>query len=122
MTFSSHPTVSNQTHNCTNVQIYLITIIISDTNEQVWIWNYGDNSKLYMDNGESIRFRLFREHFEESAPIPKETLMMARVAASAAGHDAEESSKPPILTTPYRLYGSVAEDGLGVTSWWGSNE
>lgn len=43
-----------------------------DETEQVWIWEYptGDDSKhdLYMDVGDSIKFRVIQEIFEECTP------------------------------------------------------
>ncbi len=46
-----------------------------DEREQIWIWEYtteGDEEvhEMYMDKGESIRFRVVGESFTDTTPIP----------------------------------------------------
>lgn len=90
------------------------------------MWRYGEND-LYMDVGETIRFRLLSLNFVEEAPMRKEVLMAARRAASALpgapvlspqGMEEEQGARPE--TVPFKLIGSIAEDGLGLLSWWGA--
>jgi DNA-directed RNA polymerase III subunit RPC8 len=95
-----------------------------DAAEQVWVWNYGE-SQLFMDVGEPIRFRLLEQHFIEEAPVRKEVLMAAKMAAMnpavpvATQATAEPEEEPVPEQSPFRLVGSIAEDGLGLVSWWG---
>lgn len=92
----------------------------------MYVWRYGEND-LYMDIGETIRFRLLSLQFVEEAPMRKEVLMAARRAALALpggpvmtqqGVDEDQGSRPE--TVPFKLIGSIAEDGLGLLSWWGA--
>lgn len=93
-----------------------------DPAEQVWTWSY-QGTKMFLDTGELIRVRVLQEHFEERAPVPKETLMAAVRAAStmAASEPAPlvvEDTAAGQQTAPYRLTASIAEDGLGLVRWW----
>lgn len=94
-----------------------------DTNEQLFVWRYQEND-LYMDVGEQVRFRLLSSSFTEEAPVRKEVLMAAKLAAMNPGAPGtapvvvDEEAK--VESAPYRLVGSIAEDGLGLLSWWGS--
>lgn len=79
-----------------------------------------------MDVGEAIRFRLLEQHFIEEAPVRKEVLMAAKMAAMNPGAapqsnpvPAEAAEEPGPEQSPFRLVGSIAEDGLGLVSWWG---
>ncbi|GJQ81364.1 hypothetical protein Trydic_g20574 [Trypoxylus dichotomus] len=76
-----------------------------DETEQAWIWEYdtGDGSKhdLFMDAGETIRFRVTGESFQETCPT-----------GPSLG-DTNENSENKI---PYMLKGSINEPGLGLLS------
>ncbi|KAJ8919816.1 hypothetical protein NQ315_006345 [Exocentrus adspersus] len=76
--------------------------------EQAWVWEYdtGDGSKhdLFMDAGESIRFRVTAEMFNETCP--------------AAPGNMQESQENIDNKVPYSLTGSINEPGLGLLSWW----
>ncbi|XP_030757786.1 DNA-directed RNA polymerase III subunit RPC8 [Sitophilus oryzae] len=76
--------------------------------EQAWVWEYdtGDGSKhdLFMDSGESIRFRVTAEIFTETCPAGPNGIQEAQ--------DITESK------VPYSLMGSINEPGLGLLSWW----
>ena len=72
--------------------------------EHVWIWEFGEN-KLFIDTGEEIRFRVINEIFEEPPPILKEQ--------AVAGSQITASN-----IVPYKITASIAEDGLGLLSWW----
>lgn len=76
--------------------------------EQAWVWEYplddGQHHDLFMDTGNTIKFRVTKEIFEESSPIGPPVV-----------DEATTSSEPKI---PYRVEASINEAGLGVTSWW----
>lgn len=78
-----------------------------DETEQAWIWEYdtGDGSKhdLFIDAGETIRFRITGEIFQETCP---------------AGPSLGETSESSESKIPYTLTGSINEPGLGLLSWW----
>lgn len=76
--------------------------------EQAWVWEYdmGDGEKhdLFMDAGETIRFRVTAEIFNETCPTGP--------GALAEGQENNENK------VPYSLVGSINEPGLGLLSWW----
>jgi DNA-directed RNA polymerase III subunit RPC8 len=97
-----------------------------DKNENLFVWRYQEND-LYMDIGEQIRFRVLSLNFVEEAPMRKEVLMAARRAAAALPGapvvtspylDDESAGRPE--SVPFKIVGSIAEDGLGLLSWWGA--
>lgn len=95
-----------------------------DKSEQLWVWRYDEND-LFMDVGEPIRFRVMNGVFVEEAPVRKEVLMATRKAQLAATSGipnvmqmVEDESKTDVVA-PYKLVGSIAEDGLGLLAWWG---
>ncbi|XP_041986232.1 DNA-directed RNA polymerase III subunit RPC8 [Aricia agestis] len=80
-----------------------------DETEQAWVWEYpkedGEKHDLFMDSGESIRFRVTSETFEESIP------------------SGPQSTECPVQTiAPYKLTGGINEPGLGLLTWWESQE
>ncbi|XP_062562707.1 DNA-directed RNA polymerase III subunit RPC8 [Armigeres subalbatus] len=80
--------------------------------EQAWVWEYpledGKKHDLYMDIGESIKFRVSGELFEESSPIgPPDQ------EAPSTSTTTTDASK-----TPYRIMAAINESGLGLLSWW----
>lgn len=83
-----------------------------DETEQVWVWEYdmGDGEKhdLFMDIGETIRFRVTAEVFKETCP----TGPRMNVLGSVIEHTEEENK------VPYHISGSINEPGLGLLSWW----
>ena len=89
-----------------------------DAGERVWVWSFNGND-MFIDPEEPIRIRVLSEIFTESAPTPKELLM---ANANQQNNLAPPPTPPPSQFTnpPYRLVGSIAEDGLGLTSWWNS--
>ena len=96
-----------------------------NTEERLWVWNY-DGNELFMDLDEKIRFRVLAESFAEVAPVQKEDLL-ASVANKLSGTSSSftEADQKMALESvqtvpPYKIIGSVAEDGLGLLTWWGS--
>ncbi|XP_049295625.1 DNA-directed RNA polymerase III subunit RPC8 [Anopheles funestus] len=90
--------------------------------EQAWVWEYpledGNTHDLYMDIGESIKFRVSGEVFEESSPIgpPDQEVPSSSAGTSAGG--AGTSSVTEGNKTPYRIVAAINESGLGLLSWW----
>nr|CAI5846486.1 unnamed protein product [Callosobruchus analis] len=80
-----------------------------DETEQAWVWEYdtGDGNKhdLFMDAGETIRFRVTAETFNDTCP---------------AGPTLTENQDNPENKVSYSLLGSINEPGLGLLSWWDS--
>lgn len=68
-----------------------------DDAEQTWVW-HTDDSDLYLDNDEVIRFRVEEEIFIDCTPGKK-------------GEIAD-------LRSPYSLTASCQVAGLGLVSWW----
>lgn len=87
--------------------------------EQAWVWEYPvedseQDSKhdLFMDVGETIKFRIIDEEFTESEPTgPPET-------EPSNTNQTPDNSRPP----PYRIIGAINESGLGIESWWTQNQ
>ncbi|XP_043493777.1 DNA-directed RNA polymerase III subunit RPC8 [Polistes fuscatus] len=81
-----------------------------DFQERVWIWEYdtGDGGKhdLFMDPGESIRFRVFEEDFKETLPTGPRNSNQNVEKAEASN------------VSPYSLNGAIDEPGLGLLTWW----
>ncbi|XP_018328574.1 DNA-directed RNA polymerase III subunit RPC8 [Agrilus planipennis] len=78
-----------------------------DETEQAWVWQYdmGDGNKhdLFMDAGESIRFKVTAEVFQETCP---------------SGPALSETRDSIEAKVPYLIKGSINEPGLGLLSWW----
>lgn len=76
--------------------------------EQAWVWEYNtaDGSKhdLFMDAGETIRFRVTAEVFNETCPTGPNIIQ-----------EGQENTENKI---PYMLTGSINEPGLGLLTWW----
>ncbi|ROT35595.1 DNA-directed RNA polymerase III subunit 22.9 kDa polypeptide [Sodiomyces alkalinus F11] len=72
--------------------------------EQLWIWNCDEETRLYYDNHEMVRFQVIDEEWHDQTP---------------AGPNQNEEDA---LQAPYRIKGSMAMDGLGVCLWWDGDE
>ncbi|EQK99429.1 RNA polymerase III, subunit Rpc25 [Ophiocordyceps sinensis CO18] len=68
-------------------------------NEQLWIWNL-DDQQLYYDVHETVRFQVVEEEWHDQTPT-----------GPLQAEDAPAK-------TPYRIKGSMANEGLGVCIWW----
>jgi DNA-directed RNA polymerase III subunit RPC8 len=85
--------------------------------EQAWVWEYpledGAKHDLFMDVGESIKFRVIDEEFVESEPTgPPDSSSNAEGSSS----NTTDNTKPP-----YKIIGAINESGLGIDSWWTQN-
>ncbi|XP_050311744.1 DNA-directed RNA polymerase III subunit RPC8 [Anthonomus grandis grandis] len=76
--------------------------------EQAWVWEYdtgdGNTHDLFMDAGDTIRFRVTAENFMETCPMGPSGLQ-----------EPQEGGEGKV---PYSLTGSINEPGLGILSWW----
>ena len=77
-----------------------------------------------MDLEEKIRFRVLAESFAEVAPVQKEALLAAVAnklngSSSLTEDDQKLALESVPAVPPYKIIASVAEDGLGLLSWWG---
>ncbi|XP_037940295.1 DNA-directed RNA polymerase III subunit RPC8 isoform X2 [Teleopsis dalmanni] len=81
--------------------------------EQAWVWEYplenNEKHDLFMDIGESIKFRVASECFEESSPIGPPKTDQQVTSSTLAQKE---------IKTPYRIVAAINESGLGVLSWW----
>lgn len=80
-----------------------------------------------MDLDEKIRFRVLAETFAEVAPVQKEALLASVANKMSGSGSLTESDQKLALESvsnvpPYKIIGSVAEDGLGLLTWWGVSE
>lgn len=84
-----------------------------DPKEQLWYWNRSDGAR-YMELNQNIRFRAYADQFIDHPPVPKDVqLSISKTESSTSIH---KSSMPY-----YVVYASIAEDGLGLISWWDTN-
>ncbi|XP_052871888.1 DNA-directed RNA polymerase III subunit RPC8 [Anopheles cruzii] len=92
--------------------------------EQAWVWEYpledGNTHDLYMDIGESIKFRVSGELFEESSPIgpPDQEVPSGTAGSSSAAGTGSSAVGQEGNKTPYRIVAAINESGLGLLSWW----
>ncbi len=90
--------------------------------ERLWVWNY-DGNELFMDLEEPIRFRVLVQSFTETAPVQKEALLAAvsnkMNGIGEIGKQEEELAGEAVQgQPPFKIIATVAEDGLGLLSWW----
>lgn len=69
--------------------------------DKAWVWQPDEETELFIDINEKIRFRIEEEIFVNIKPKINE--------------DAEESTNQ---TPPYALLASMQTDGMGCVSWW----
>ncbi|KAJ3223661.1 DNA-directed RNA polymerase III subunit rpc25 [Clydaea vesicula] len=85
---------------------------VFNSDEGVWVWKYDDGSEnpaeLFMDKGETIRFRVETENFEDIGPIKTKVLPSGDISTED-------------ILVPYTLTCSIFEDGLGLVDWWREN-
>jgi len=89
-----------------------------EMSEQAWIWEYpvddGEKHDLYIDVGETIKFRVIDEEFVESEPTGP--------PSSSDAAQATTSKQNENILPPYRIIGAINESGLGIESWWTQSE
>ncbi|CAM0143080.1 unnamed protein product [Umbelopsis sp. WA50703] len=91
-----------------------------DPEERVWVWTYED-SKLFMDIDEKIRFQILSEEFTDTTPTPANIGPAGRRQSAADTTAINDLAANSTKIAPYSLTGTIAEDGLGLLSWWGSS-
>lgn len=72
--------------------------------EKAWVWKPDDETELFIDINEKIRFRVEEEIFVNIKP---------KSSHEAAGLE-ETTNKTP----PYAILASCQTDGMGCLSWW----
>lgn len=72
--------------------------------EKAWVWQPDEETELFIDNNEKIRFRIEEEIFVNIKP---------KSSNEALGLE-ENVKKAP----PYALMASCQTEGLGCVSWW----
>ena len=87
--------------------------------ESAWIWPMDEETKLYFDVNEKIRFRIEREVFVDVKPkSPKERELEERAQLENEIEGKNEETPQNEKTPAYALLGSCQTDGMGLVSWW----
>ncbi|CCF59762.1 hypothetical protein KAFR_0H03520 [Kazachstania africana CBS 2517] len=82
-----------------------------EPNDLAWIWPMDEETKLYFDVNEKVRFRVEKEIFVDVKPkAPRE---------QEQDEQEEEAQDKAVEKSPaYALLGSCQTDGMGLVSWW----
>lgn len=80
--------------------------------ESAWLWQMDEDTELYFDINEMIRFRVEKEIFIDIKP--KDPSKLDEEIDGDMGEQDETTNRTP----PYALLGSCQTDGMGVVSWW----
>ncbi|CCE65884.1 hypothetical protein TPHA_0N01030 [Tetrapisispora phaffii CBS 4417] len=81
-------------------------------NENAWVWPMDEDTELYFDINEKIRFRVEQEVFIDVKPkSPKERDQEEKAKENG---ELETTEKLP----SYAILGSCQTDGMGLVSWW----
>ncbi|WWD21588.1 hypothetical protein CI109_106074 [Kwoniella shandongensis] len=84
------------------------------TMTQEQLMNTELDNRLYIDEGEPIRFRVNSVEWQDVRPTPQNMLDEANAE--------EVPEKDPIEKAGYKILATIAESGLGVTGWWPGRE
>jgi DNA-directed RNA polymerase III subunit RPC8 len=79
-----------------------------DEAEQLWVWMYQGEQKMFMDLAEPIRIRVQAVRFPEQP----------RTAEELAGMGALEGATADGTFAPMVVMADINADGLGLLSWW----
>jgi hypothetical protein len=77
----------------------------SDTHDQLWVWKTDEDSQLYYDNQETVRFKITEEIWTDQTPVGPSQ----KDDEEALGRD---------RVSPYSLRASMQDAGLGPCLWW----
>ncbi|OBA27019.1 RNA polymerase C [Hanseniaspora valbyensis NRRL Y-1626] len=92
--------------------------------EKVWVWNIDgtEETKVFFDLNEKIRFRIEKEIFFDIKPNVKEMEEKERLLEEKGEEaiEAEEANKASNEDdpAPYIILGSCQSDGMGLVAWW----
>lgn len=78
--------------------------------EKAWVWQPDEETELYIDVNEMIRFRVEEEVFVNIKP----KLSVEALSQADGTDDDGNTQRPP----PYALIASCQTDGMGCVSWW----
>lgn len=81
--------------------------------ESAWLWQMDEDTELYFDINELIRFRVEKEIFFDIKPKDP-----SKIDATTEGEGEDTMEKEDNSTPAYALLGSCQTDGMGVVSWW----
>ena len=79
---------------------------VFDENEQLWVWMYQNEHKMFMELDEPIRFRVSAIRFPEQ-PRSADELVPGSLGCTPEG-----------TFSPMVVVGDINADGLGLMSWW----
>ena len=79
---------------------------VFDENEQLWVWMYQNEHKMFMELDEPIRFRVSAVRFPEQ-PRSADELVPGSLGCTPEG-----------TFSPMVVVGDINADGLGLLSWW----
>jgi DNA-directed RNA polymerase III subunit RPC8 len=83
---------------------YLFENCTFKPNENAWVWQPDEETELFIDVNEKIRFRVEEELFFNIKP--------------KSSTEALAVDEPEKKATPYALKASMQSEGLGCVSWW----
>jgi DNA-directed RNA polymerase III subunit RPC8 len=75
----------------------------SEREHDCWVWHY-EESVLFFDNQETVRFRVEEEKWFDQQPTRPES----------------DEAEGPGKTSPYKIEASMEDPGLGPCLWWDS--
>ena len=87
------------------------TYLSSSRDEQNWIWHTSEETQLYYDNQETVRFRIEAEHWHDQTPIGPTVKEEEFGGFGIGGGDVGKKS-------PYTITASMEDPGLGPCLWW----
>ena len=79
---------------------------VFDESEQLWVWMYQNEHKMFMELDEPIRFRVSAVRFPEQ-PRSADELVPGSLGCTPEG-----------TFSPMVVVGDINADGLGLLSWW----
>ena len=81
-------------------------LAVFDEAEQLWVWMYQNEHKMFMELDEPIRFRVSAVRFPEQ-PRSADELVPGSLGCTPEG-----------TFSPMVVVGDINADGLGLLSWW----
>ena len=75
----------------------------SNSAEDAWVWKTDEGVELFFDRGETVRFRVEAETWNDLAPQSR----------PGEARDADDFAK-----SPYTITASMQQSGLGPLLWW----